>query len=382
MVTRTYGTISAVPSASPGLSTVLAPLAEIARAGRRAADDFDPYAHLPERPRPTSDRPVVGLVGWYGWGNYGDELFHEVFRENLEPDVALRSVLDSNQRRQSGRRIGAHVRTSDAILIGGGDILKPSRTHDAYWHRSYLRRPVYVAGVGVPTWEAPVRQAVDRLRRFLTDPSVRFIATRDEESSAWVRETLAPTIPVATAPDLVCALSLPEIERPADPPILGIVVRRRSTPDDLSQVRRLGERAREIGYRVRRIVLATGRTRVHDLEATRELGLPDAELVVSDNLAVLTRAIGECTVVASMKFHGVVVATMFGIPGLVLMPTAKNRNFMRRIGRPDLIAVYSAPDLAERLEAGLAPIPPEVRDELRGGAARILSEIRTLIVGS
>jgi polysaccharide pyruvyl transferase WcaK-like protein len=347
-----------------------------AKAFLRRVLDFDPLTYLPERPRPAAGPPTVGLVGWYGWGNYGDELFVEVFREHLEPAVELRPVLDPGRRHQAGWLIGAAVRRSDAILIGGGDILNPAGGYDAYWHSSYLRRPVFVAGVGVPTWALPSQAAVDRLRRFLRHPSVRFLATRDDESSAWVREVIQPLVPVLTGPDLVCALGLPEVTRPSDPPILGIVVRRRQAPDDLIHVRRLGERAQALGYRVRRIVLATGRTRLRDLEATAEIGLPETELVTSDDLVVLTRAIGECSVLASMKFHGVVVATMFGIPALVLMPTAKNRNFMRRIGRSELVTAYSAPDLAERLDVKLEPISDEVIVELRDGATAILTQIR------
>ncbi len=370
-----------MPSTSADPASAIQLFARIARAGRRAVTDFDPYAYLPESARDATARPVVGVVGFYGWGNYGDELFLKVFREYLEPAIALQTVLDPERRHQNGRLIGAAVRASDAMLIGGGDILNPARAHDAYWHRSYLRRPVFVAGVGVPTWATPVPSAIDRLRRFLRHESLRFLATRDDESSQWIRETIDPVVPVVTAADLVCALTLPVVARASDPPILGIVVRRRSTPDDLTQVRRLGQRAQEIGYRVRRIVLATGRTRVRDLEATAELGLPEAELVDSDDLTVLTSAIGECSVLASMKFHGVVVATMYGIPGLVLMPTAKNRNFMRRIDRPDLVAAYDAPDLGDRLEAGLERIPDDVTAGLRAEAASVMAQVRAGIAG-
>jgi len=370
-----------VPPVPVVVKAAARPLVRIARAGRRTLDDFDPYRYLPDANGQTAT-PAVGVVGFYGWGNYGDELFLEVFREHLEPAVTLRTVLDPDRRHQSGRVIGATVRSSDAILIGGGDILNPARAHDAYWHRSYLRRSVFVAGVGVPTWAGPSPRAIDRLRRFLRHPNVRFLATRDEESSRWVTDTIEPFVPVLTAPDLVCALTLPAVDRPSDPPILGIVVRRRTSPDDLTAVRRLGTRAAELGYRVRRIVLATGTTRLRDLEATAELGLDSTELVESNDLATLTRAIGECTVLASMKFHGVVVATMYGIPGIVLMPTSKNRYFMRRIDRPDLISVYSAPDLSDRLEERLAPIPDDVVAGLRAGAVAILTQLRDGITGS
>ncbi len=272
------------------------------------------------------------------------------------------------------------IRDCAAIVIGGGDIVVPWSTSSRYWERAYLRRPVFVAGVGVPTWRSPEPHVVARLRSFFGHANVRFVGSRDAESSAWIERHLQPSVPVATAPDLVCGLTLPVVERPAGPPIFGVAVRSRKEKDDLTQVRRLCERATALGYRVRRIVLATGRVRTRDLEATADLGLPDTELVSSDDLATITRAIGECTAMTSMKFHGVVVATMFGIPTIATMPTAKTRNFLRGIGRADLLSAYSNPDLPSRLDDRLAPIDLATREELRSRAVAHLAALRERII--
>jgi len=340
----------------------------------------DPLAYLPAPARPATDHPVAGLVGFYGWGNYGDELFFQVFEQHLADPIRLRKVLNPDAGRFRGRQLGPAVRESDAMVIGGGDIVIPWSTYSRYWERVFLRRPVFVAGVGVPTWGEALPQAVDRLRGFFQHASVRSIGTRDETSAQWIRDNLRPHAPVMAAPDLVCALRLPPVERPADPPIFGVAVRRRSGPDDLTQVRLLCERAVALGYRLRRIVLATGATRVRDLAATRELGFDDTELVSSDNLDDITRAIGECTAMASMKFHGVVVAAMYGVPAFVMMPTAKNRYFMEDIGRPDLVSRYNDPTLPERLTRDPKPIDEEVRRRLREGAEASLRELRAGIM--
>lgn len=346
----------------------------VGRAGR-----IDPLAYLPPPRRAPGARPVVGLVGFYGHGNYGDELFLEVFREHLGPGFELRSLLDPIGARSIGRRLGAGIRETEAIVIGGGDIVIPWSVTTRYWQTSYLRRPVFVAGVGVPTWRAPVPHAVERLRSFFGHGSIRAIGARDAESSAWIVENLHPTAPVETAPDLVCALTLPPVGRPAGPPIFGVAVRSRKQRDDLTHVRRLCQRATDMGYRVRRIVLATGRVRESDSMATDDLGLPGTELVSSDDLAVISRAIGECTAMTSMKFHGVVVATMYGVPAIATMPTAKTRNFMRAIGRPDLLSAYSNPELPSFLREDLQPIADETRARLRGDAVAHLADLRARI---
>jgi polysaccharide pyruvyl transferase WcaK-like protein len=230
------------------------------------------------------------------------------------------------------------------------------------------------------TTERPLPAAIERLRRFFGDPAIRLVTVRDAESGDWIRRHLEPAATVTTSPDLVCGLTLPDVGRPADPPILGLVVRARGEPTDLTHVRRLAQRAVERGYRVRTIVLATGRTREHDRLATAELDLPTGEAVESDDLSVLSRAIGECSLLASMKFHGTVVATMYGIPSLVLVPTAKNRHFMRSIGRPDLVTGYFEPDLPDRIDPPPRSIEAGLPARLRADAIAALAELRRSIL--
>jgi polysaccharide pyruvyl transferase WcaK-like protein len=365
------------------MSTVSpSPVEDVGRAGRRMVrrvTRFDPLARVPRRQRPPGTPPTVAVVGWFGHGNYGDELFLRVFREHLGRDVELRSLLDPAGD-TVGRRLGAGIRDADAILIGGGDIVIPGSTSNRYWERAYLARPVFIAGVGVPTWRESTPDELVRLRRFFRDPAVRFIGVRDVESEAWIRQHVQPSIVVRTAPDLVCGLTFPAARAPAGPPILGVAVRDRGTPDDLTHVRRLCDRAVELGYRVRRIALSTGRIRMRDLAATERLGLADTELVASDDLDDLSRAIGECAVLATMKFHGVVAATMYGVPAIALMPTAKTRHFLRRIGRADLLSAYNNPDLPEALRPDLAPIDPRIPTELRAETVALLDELRGAIL--
>jgi len=357
------------------------PLGRVGRIGRgvvRRVTRIDPLSWLPPPRLAPGERPVVGLVGFYGHGNYGDDLFLEVFREHLGRDFELRSLIVPG-RQPLADRLGRGVRTSHAIVIGGGDLVVPWSTGSRYWEPSYLHRPVFVAGVGVPSWREPMPHVVKRLSAFFGDLHVRFIGARDPESTAWIEANLQPRIDVATSPDLVCGLTLPAAEKPPGRPILGVAVRSRSEPDDLSHVVRLCARATELGFRVRRIVLATGRVRTQDLEATARLGLDDTELVSTDDLDAISRAIGECTVLATMKFHGVVTATMYGVPAIAMMPTNKTRNFLRRIDRSDLVCAYSNPDLPGAIRTDLAPIPAETRDRLRADAVAHLADLHAAI---
>jgi polysaccharide pyruvyl transferase WcaK-like protein len=178
----------------------------------------------------------------------------------------------------------------------------------------------------------------------------------------------------------VFALPLPAVQRPADPPTLGIVVRWREGGDDYSAVRALADRGRELGYRLRTIVLSTGDVRARDEQALDQVGLDGVERVASDDLEVLTRAIGECWMLASHKFHGTVVAVSYGIPSISMSTTDKNRNLLRRLGRPDLLCAFDDPSLADRLENPPAPIDLTVRDEMAREATASLEALRDRIL--
>jgi polysaccharide pyruvyl transferase WcaK-like protein len=339
----------------------------------------DPTSYLPDRGRPSTDRPRVGLVGFYGWGNYGDELFLEALTSSLGPTVDIQSLIGPAWVPLPTLRRA--VLGSDVVIIGGGDLLRPwSMTR--YWRPILLRRPVFVAGVGVPTWGGTNPAVVDGLGRFFGHPNLRGIAARDEGSAAWIRDNLDPKVPVRVTPDLVCSLDLPVVQRPANPPIFGVAVRRRDTPDDLTHVRRLCERAMSMGYRLRRIILATGQVREHDIEATAGLGFEDTELISSNDLGEISRAIGECTVMATMKFHGLVVATMCGVTPIAMMPTRKTRNFIADIGRPELLTHFAAEDLPDHLLPEMPPIAQSVRDRLRNGAAEYLRDLRADVLAT
>ena len=348
---------------------------------RRVAPDSSLVGWPPERRHHrTRTRPNVGLVGFYGPGNYGDELFLDVFRQHLGSALDLGVLSDSPTRPYFRRPVRDIVREHDAIVIGGGDLVIPWGLGDRYWLTDYLRRPVHVIGVGVPTWRDAKPSVVEALGRFLRHRSVRSISARDEESAAWIRERLRPRVEVEASADLVFALSLPEVSRPPGPPLLGMTVRWRDGGDDYGAVRALAARGRELGYRLRTIVLSTGAVRARDERALDELGLDDVERVASDDLDVLSRAIGECTMLASHKFHGTVVATSYGIPSISMSTTDKNRNLMRRLGRPDLVCAFDDPRLADRLANPPMPIDLAIRDAMARQATASLARLRERIM--
>jgi len=327
----------------------------------------------------------LGIVGFFGHGNYGDELFLDVYREYFGDDYDLVVLPDLLTKPYFSGNIKKRVAKVDAILLGGGDLLQPWNHDPRYWSWAYLAKPIYILGLGVPirqqTKFVDKPHIINRHRTFFTHPNIRYIGTRDDSSKRWIETNLAPSIPVHSDPDLVCSLTLPSARR--DPvPTLGIVTRLRigaGAPFDYSELAKLARHVQGNGWKVKQIVLGTGVVGDRDFEDAQSLQIEDKELVYSQDLDDLNRAIGSLTALASMKFHGSVVATMYGVPSVVLVPTSKNRSFMQRLGREDLLAKYDAPDLVDRFQPAPAPIAPEQVAMLREGAKRPIRDVQKLL---
>lgn len=324
-------------------------------------------------------KKVVGLVGYFGWGNYGDELFLEVYRQWLGDTVELRVLHDVLQKPYFSRPIGEVLEGVDAIVIGGGDLVIPWTVSELYWRKEYLQLPVFIVGVGVPTWRGAAPHVIARMAAFFQHPNVRAINTRDQESRAWIERHLTPAAPVTHSADLVFGLELPRVPSGSQP-ILGIVTRdRNGEPDDLTQVRRLCERARAAGYALRHIVLGTGVVGARDRARADDLQVEGKHTVASDDISDLTRAIAECSAIASMKFHGTVVAAAYGIPSLVLTASNKSRNFLRMIERPELATSLTDETLPDRFSPYMASIPIHTRHFLRRRAAETMAALKAHI---
>lgn len=320
------------------------------------------------RPRwapPRRRRPRVGLIGFYGWGNYGDELFLQLWRRRLSPCFEVSTV---HELLMPPYVIGDPARVAegyDAFLIGGGDLVIPSGVSQLYWRREWLARRVYISGVGVPQWrqrEDP--DAVAHMSAFFRHPNVQYISARDEQSAQWIRDRLRPHVPVLVHPDLVFGMDLPAPRPDPDgPPTLGVSVRQGlyHRDNDYAQLSRLVDRARADGYAISVLYLAAGRQRRRDAPAVEQLPFTPDEVVSAQEPDAISAAIGGMDAFASMKFHGLVVALMYGVPALALTPNSKNVSLLCAVDRPDLIGDLAGEiDLALKLPRLRVPVDREL----------------------
>jgi polysaccharide pyruvyl transferase WcaK-like protein len=322
----------------------------------------------------------IGLVGYFGYGNYGDELFLDVYRKYFY-DCDLIVIQDSITHPIYTEASYEKIKTLDAIIIGGGDLFIPKYFANNYFDDHFLQKPIYLHGVGVPLWIGEEAQVIARMAKFIGHPNIKKINVRDIESAEWVRSKLKPKVPIDFSADMVFSLDFPQVNRDGKKKVFGLIMRHLS-PATIrwDHIAALCDRARSFNYTIHNIVLGTGKIRDDDLVTLKEFDYPHVKLVDPNDLDELTRAIGACDVIASTRFHGCVVATAYGIPAITLTTTDKFLSLYKMMERRDLIGHYIHPDIAERLSKYVAPIPSTTRDMLRDDAAIAMQELRRQIL--
>lgn len=325
-------------------------------------------------------RRKIGLVGYFGYGNYGDELFLDVYRKYFH-DCDVSVIMDSLDHPHYSEAAYSNIQSLDAIIIGGGDLMIPKYFAGNYFDDQFLQKPIFMHGVGVPLWTGEDPKVVERMARFVQHPNVRRINVRDRESARWVNEKLKPSAPVEYSVDMVFTLDFPVPPRDPKKKVFGLITRK-LTPGQTrwDNIAALCDRARGFGYEIRNIVLGTGRIRDDDLEGLKEFDYPDMTLVDPNDLVELTRQIGACDAIASTKFHGCVVAMAYGVPAITLTTTDKFLNLYRLVEREDLISHFIHPDLVERLPKYIAPIPRATRLAMRADATAAMMRLRRAVM--
>lgn len=316
-------------------------------------------------------RPRIGLVGFFGWGNYGDELFLQGWKQNLSEHFQADVVHDLLKAPYFSGNPYIEAEKYDAFVIGGGDLVIPNKVSELYWHKAWLKKKVFIAGIGVPTWIRHEDPAVMRhMRNFFRHPNVQYIGVRDVESADWIRQKLQPRVEVRVAPDLVYGLDMPPARRYPEDKVLGVAVRQRriTAEDDYTPLASLVDEARNQGYAVKALVLGGRRTGEADAKAVERLPFAVDEVIRSEDMTELSAALGGLDVLASMKFHGSLVASMYGVPAIVLSPTTKSKNLFKALGRTELLSSLGDAEMAQKLAPAQTRISAEVIERQKAGA--------------
>lgn len=317
----------------------------------------------------------IGLVGFFGWGNYGDELFHRIWMDSIGKFHDARLVHDKLESPYFSRPASGVSRDFDGFVIGGGDLVIPNKISPLYWNKAWLNKPVYISGVGVPTWiktEAP--DVMERLRNFFQHKSVRYISARDVESAEWIRSRLMPNVEVKCHADLAFGALYPPA-RKFSRPTVGISLRTHRADADPEILIRVCQQLQSEGYDILNVVMGTGKTRAADLKVAQEFPLPGQIIFESERIDDISSTIGGLDLLISNKFHGTVVATSYGVSSVVLSSTSKSRNLYRRLGRTPLLSSATDDTLLEKVRMAKMPIADDLLKSVRAEAYEGISSV-------
>lgn len=314
----------------------------------------------------------LALVGFFGWGNFGDELFIKAHEQHLANDYDLVVANDLTKAPYFTRPINSIVSEVDGVLIGGGDLLNPVRVSPLYWNRAYLKKPTFIFGLGVPRQVSVKPHVLKHYEDFLNHSNCKLIVARDVESYTWLKENFGLGDKLKWYPDAVCSLKLPTAAESQEK-TLGIVMREHHSLDEnMDPLFELIDRGRELGYKIKHIVLANLELGKGDYQRALKIRgeHTDEELIYTEDLDEMCEAISSCDLLATIKFHGMVVATMYGIPSIAMSVTPKNKNFLNMLGIEGMCHSYRSPGLADKLPEIPQPINPETISWLRAESTK------------
>lgn len=321
----------------------------------------------------------IGLVGYLGWGNYGDELFVDAYHSTFAnaPDVELEVLHDKFSEPYFSMPVAERVAQFDRIIIGGGDLIIPWSRSGLYWKREYLSKPVYLCGVEVPTWGGYNEDVVLGMREFFQHPNLKYIHARSSQSAEWIRKHLQPNVDVVEGTDIVCSLDFERGMR-ADR-VFGIITRPQQK-SNYGPIVALLERVAEAGWSVKHIPLAVGPTLMDDVKEAIELPFAPRTIAVARTIEQLTQEIATCTQVCSMKFHGCVVAEMSGVPTISLSRANKFIYFYNRIGKERFLSHAYDENLPSLFDPDREPTSSDVLDALKAQSQAELADLRARIL--
>lgn len=240
----------------------------------------------------------IGIVGWYGHKNIGDESFRDVFMNHF-PDDLLQFSPISNL-------------TSDAIIFGGGGVVCCEYLTKA--DISTYNKPLYAMGVDIavngPEWEQIKKLPFKKL----------YVRSKEYAKIASVEASN-----IEYCPDIVFSLHNPTRLAKEGTKTCGFIISHdlKGGMDHLGRLINWLHTDTDVTNIVF-ILFYTGKP--FDLNVTQkvinECKVPYSLIVPSTPEETL-QVMSDLDLVVSMRFHGIIFATLLGLPFLALSNKGK-----------------------------------------------------------
>jgi polysaccharide pyruvyl transferase WcaK-like protein len=282
------------------------------------------------------------VCGYYGLGNFGDELFLKTLQQAFPDDCVYPYSPFTD------------ISRTDAVIIGGGDLITPYHFNKYYFPPLLKEKPTWVYGVGIVTYypESTWPEKEIELHRQRLQPA-KGLYLRDELSARIARK-LMWNERIEVVPDMVFGYKEPRypITKPANPPTIGVCIfSYEEFPMD--KVAELLLTAVSQGYRLLLIPVVNQSNNPYvdypTCEALKELVLaqrPQADVSlpgITYDLELTYSLIQSVDYLISFKLHPALVALRAGVPVFSLSKMSKVASLLRSFGLDHYLRSFEAP---------------------------------------
>ena len=365
-----YARLAAIRSSRP--APALARPQTAVGAGGRPEEGLPPPAAPLRAVRARQEKVNIGLRGYFGHGNFGDEVFCDTWKQLFFDQNVLIDRYNFSLPRKT--------------IIGGGDILFLDGRPCSNFNASLLHNDFYVYGVGIPLAPAvtsdgdgPPRFRDEAMRMAELLGKAKAIACRDARSVEILRSLgVASTL----VPDLAFSYRcpIPEITKFQPGKVCGLVVFSYEV-FEIGKAIALAQALLDLDFSITVIPVVDGRNAFTDTHVCRKIAaeLPAGKVYLCDpNMPIEHKwsVIRGLDMLVSLKMHPGLAALREGVPTIAISDQAKVRELFKLYGLEEFVfpQVGLEVDRVAEAAARLSRRLPETSSSIRATTRKLEAE--------
>ncbi|WP_404350724.1 polysaccharide pyruvyl transferase family protein [Sutcliffiella horikoshii] len=279
----------------------------------------------------------IGIAGYYGQGNFGDELFLDTFKQVFHEHTVYPIVKHMD------------YFSSDSVIVGGGDLIIPYSYNDSYFPKGLIKLPTWVYGVGIVDFYPPEtwpKEEVEKYREVITHAKGLYVR---DSNSLRLAEYLKLNANIKKVPDIAFSYKQPNYPIIKNPNKKTLGVCSFSYEEfPLNKIAKILSTLSPNEYTISLIAVVDVRNRFSDLNTCLKLKEtilklnPKADIVIKNYqyLDVTYSHIQNLDYLVSFKLHPSLVGIRNNVPTFCLSKLSKVRSLLQAFDLEDFFCDY------------------------------------------